>query len=87
MTVYGYDQGKSHGGFGSSNGNGSGGSGSGPQADTYHERDDQWAAFTTALQPVTRTFGPALGPRLATLLVDVAVAQVGASTRPYLFPT
>jgi hypothetical protein len=60
---------------GGSNSNDSGGSGSGPQADTYHERDDQWAAFTAALQPVTRTFGPALGPRLAALLVDVAVAQ------------
>ena len=47
----------------------------------YHERDDQWVAFATALQPVTRTFGPTLGPRLNALLVDVAAAQVQSLAR------
>lgn len=41
----------------------------------YKESDDQWKAFASALQPITRIFGPIIGPKVKEILVLLARKQ------------
>jgi hypothetical protein len=43
--------------------------------EAYREHDDQWSAFASSLQPITRIFGPYYGPRLNQILVELTKDQ------------
>ena len=44
-------------------------------ANAYNEREDEWAAFSTALLPITSPLGPRLGQRLSDILVKLSQVQ------------
>ena len=45
-----------------------------PSAD-YQAKDDQWTAFARSMQPFTKLYGAEFGPRLNSLLVELAQVQ------------
>lgn len=54
---------------------GSGASARDSEQQGYAEHEDQWEAFGVALLPVTRIFGPRLGPAVNALIVRLARSQ------------